>query len=147
LQCPFVDTDRLIEESHPSLSCRDIFQFFGIEYFRHLENQAIASLKLQSAIVLATGGGTLLQPSNAEKLKAQSRLIYLKTSLEILKERIWQRQALPAYLNSNDPHHNFALLYQGRVAIYEKWADVIVEMDGLTIQEAVHQLMKIAQNM
>ncbi len=145
LQCPFVDTDQLIEQRHPSHSIGEIVRTFGIDYFRYLEIQVIASLKFQPAIVLATGGGTLLQPSHAESLKAHSLLIYLKTSAEILKERIWQRKILPAYLNSNDPHQDFARLYQERIAIYEKWADDSVEMDDLNIQDALHQLVKIAQ--
>lgn len=146
LQCPFVDIDRLIEERHPPLSCGDIFRSFGVEYFRNLESQVIASLKFQPTIVVATGGGSLLQPSNAVNLKGNSMLIYLKTSVEILKERIWRRQALPAYLNENDSHESFARLYQERVASYEKWADTILEMDGLNIQDALHQLMTILKD-
>lgn len=144
LKCSFEDTDRLIEQFHPGLTCRDIFQHFGSDYFRHLESLAIASLKYQLPMVLATGGGSLHLVENREKLKAHCTLIYLKTRPDILKERIWQRKHLPAYLKSADPHQDFVQVYQERVSVYEAWADYTLEMDHLEIQDAIWQLMLIA---
>ena len=144
LQCPFVDTDRIIEQFHPSLSCRSIHKDFGESYFRNLESQAIASLNYQIPFVLATGGGTLLQDENWWLLKKNSILIYLNTASQILKERIWSRPSLPSYLVGNNPHEDFDLFYQKRVVIYEKWADHTIQMDDLSIQDALKCIRHLA---
>jgi shikimate kinase len=143
LQCAFVDTDQLIEQFHPSLSCREIFQQFGAAHFRDLESQVIASLTYASPFVLATGGGSLVQASNGAILKAHTHLIYLKTSADVLKRRIWQRKSLPAYFHGDDPEKAFAALYRERVVLYEKWADQTLEMDHLSEEEALKQLLRM----
>lgn len=141
LQCRFIDTDRLIEQFHPSLPCCEIFKTFGAAYFRQLESQVITSLDYHSPFVLATGGGILLQDSNGFTLKEHCKLIYLKTSAKILKERIWQRPNLPGYLSSNHPHETFDRIYQERSIIYEKWADYTINMDGLNIEQALETVL------
>lgn len=146
LQCTFIDTDQLIEQFHPSLSCREIFQRFGAAHFRDLESQAIASLTDASPFILATGGGSLVQASNGAILKASAHLIYLKTSPEVLKKRIWQRESLPAYLKGDDPEKVFASVYQERAILYEKWADHMLEMDHLSEEEALEQLLHMVSH-
>lgn len=143
LQCTFMDTDRMIEKYHPPLPCRTIHNNFGEIYFRDLESLVIASLNYQTPFVLATGGGSLLQNKNAILLQENSVLIYLKTSAEILKERIWKEASLPSYLLANDPHDDFHLIYQKRVVIYEKWAQHIIHMDGLPLHEALQSILRI----
>lgn len=147
LGCSFVDTDQLIEQFHSFLSCRSIFQIFGSSYFRFCERQIIASLKYQPAIVLAPGGGCLIQEVNVEKLQMHSFLIYLKTSPEILKKRIWQRQSLPAYLPLFNSDQAFFHLYQERVKIYEKCTHYSIEMDDLSIENALQKLIVIAKDL
>jgi shikimate kinase len=146
LQRPFIDSDKWIEKKHPSLSCCEVFTKFGVDYFREVESQIIFSLKYKPPIVLATGGGSLLKPCNGEYLQKNSLLIYLKTDPSILKERIWQRERLPAYLEGGDPHQAFIRIYEERIAIYEKWANLSVKMDGLTIEAALHRLITLLSN-
>jgi shikimate kinase len=146
LRCSFVDTDQLIEQFHPTLSCREIFQQFGSFYFRQLENQVIASLTYQPPLVVATGGGSLLQISNGLVLKAHSILIYLKTSPEILRHRIGLQSTLPGYLKGDNLEQAFANLYKERAVIYEKWADQMLEMDHLNEKESLRKLVQIAHS-
>jgi shikimate kinase len=142
LQLPFIDTDQLIEQFHPPLLKSEIFKTFGDIHFRNIESQAIASLNFQTPFVLATGGGSLLQSSNGIKLKERCILIYLKTSLDILKERIWKRNSMPSYLPSDNPHDAFDRLYHERIALYENWADHVIEMDGLHFKDAIDTILK-----
>jgi shikimate kinase len=143
LQCLFMDTDQLIEQFHPSLSCSEIFKIFGSTYFRQLESQVITSLLYHPPNVIAPGGGCLLQENNGIKLKENSVIIYLKTTPEILKERIWQRSKLPGYLTSENPHEAFDRIYQERRIHYEKWADHTLSMDGLYPKQALAQLLNV----
>lgn len=139
----FVDTDQLIEMHHPELTCREISLQMGHDYFRRLESQVIHSLVFEPPLVLATGGGSLLETQNASVLKSNCTLIYLKTSAHILKERIWQRPFLPSYVDPDHPEQSLYSLHEERSLQYEKWADHTIEMDGLTIDEALKQLIII----
>jgi shikimate kinase len=145
LRCTFVDTDQLIEQFHPSMSCREIFQHFGSSYFRQLETQVITSLKYQTPLIVATGGGCLLQSNNGIMLKAHNRLIYLKTSEEILKKRFLERATFPSYLIGDDPDHAFRHLFKERSVMYEKWADHVMEMDGLNQEDALKVLLQFIE--
>lgn len=142
LNYTFWDTDSLIEELCPPLSCREIFRSKGAEYFRFLERQAVDQLSWQTPAILATGGGTVSQLELAAKLKDHSRLIYLHTSLDILKARIWSQSSLPAYLeHSQNPEEALAQLYFQREKDYQKWADVVICMNGLAIQESLESII------
>lgn len=140
LQCQFVDTDKLIEQFHPTMICREIFQSLGSDYFRELESKVIASLRFETPLVIATGGGCLKIASNGAALKSNAKMIYLKTSQEILKKRIWEQQTLPAYLNGNDPDKSFAEYFHEQASLYEKWADYCIVMDDIHEGEALEQL-------
>lgn len=138
---PFWDTDALIEKEIYPMTCRDVFQTLGENYFRELEYRIVKKLSYSSCAVVASGGGTLLHPHTAPLLKKSSRLIYLKTSLPILKQRIWAKPMLPSYLtHAVDPEKALVELYAKRVVQYEKWADMTLEMDALTVDEAAQQI-------
>lgn len=135
LKCPFIDTDRLIEAHHSGWICSDIFKTYGETYFREQETLAIQELNPSTKTIIATGGGSLLNPANGLYLKQHSHLIYLKISLSILKERILKRRPLPAYLDLVDPEGSFTAIYQERAALYEHWADAVVDVAEQTPKE------------
>lgn len=141
LKYEFIDVDQLIERSHPGLSCRTIHATFGNDYFRNLEEQAIASLCFDHPFILATGGGSLLKETTQTLLKEKTTILYLKTSPHILKERIWQRLALPSYLSLVNPEEDFERIYRERVAVYEKYANHTILMDELDIQAATKAII------
>jgi shikimate kinase len=141
LSQPFIDIDELIQQYHSSLSCREIFQAFGEGYFRYLEKKTVLSLEQQGKPhIIATGGGTLLQESNAFSLKRHSFLIYLKIPAAILKERILNQSTLPSYLHPEDPENSFTTLYAERTSLYEKWADQIIEIDSSDYYQTLNEL-------
>ena len=57
LNQPFISTDALIEEFHPSTSCKDIYHYYGKEYFYYLETRVIRQIEQHPLpVVIATGG-------------------------------------------------------------------------------------------
>lgn len=139
----FIDIDDLIIQHHPSLNCREIVFSFGEKYFRLLESEAIQSLNGCKGAIIAVGGGSLLKESNAYHLKQNSLCVYLKTSREILKQRILNRPILPSYLDPQNPNRSFDTIYEQRIFLYEKYADRILEMDGLSIEESLQRLTSV----
>lgn len=147
----FVDIDTLIETHYYAKtgdvkSCRDIFHSKGEAFFRELEKEQIHYLKDMINCVIATGGGILNSEENKVLLKKMGTLVYLKTSLEVLWDRINKKLSIPAYLNGDDPKKAFYNLALTRLPLYEEVADLIInatEMNELEVVESVISYVKM----
>lgn len=145
LGCLFTDTDRLIENAYiantgKELTCRQIYQIEGESFFRNLEKKELNSLKFLENSIISIGGGCLSDSSNAALLKSIGSLIYLKTPIEILWERV-QWKGIPAYLEQNDPKKAFEKIANNRASIYEAIADVIIETENLSKEEIASAIL------
>lgn len=138
-----IDTDRLLEESHFPLSCREVYQKLGEADFRKAEHRVIHFLDYQTPFVLATGGGTLLLEESASLLAEKTTIIYLKVSPQVLKDRIWAQRSLPSFLLCKDPEQEFERLYHERVPLYVRWAGLTIDMDGMTIEQSLRSCMEL----
>lgn len=78
-----VDTDSLVEES-AGMSVPEIFSQYGEKRFRELEAQAVRSAAKEKGLIIATGGGAVLDPGNVRALKSNGRIYYLKRDLDLL---------------------------------------------------------------
>ena len=86
LGLPFVDLEKLIVKKM-NLSVREIFEKFGEPFFRALETMALKELINDSERrVISLGSGLPLQEQNQKYLKELGTVVYLKGSLETLKE-------------------------------------------------------------
>lgn len=123
LDMPFVDADQAIEES-AGQSIPDIFATHGEPYFRDGERRVIKRLLEGEPIVLATGGGAMMNEQTQAKIKEAAVSIWLKPTLDQLLARTAGRTHRPL-LNSGDPKVVFRRLFKTRDPVY-KTADVIV---------------------
>lgn len=149
LNWDFIDTDELIIKSYremtgKELTCRKIFLEEGEEKFRSLEKKIINSLSNYKTAVIAIGGGALTQAENIKALKGVGTLVYLKTPLPILLERLNSRPQ-PAYLKKDDPIESFKKTIESRLAIYEAAAQEKIETDSLNEKELVNRICAIAR--
>lgn len=83
----FFDTDALAETTE-GFPVADIFSKKGEEYFRKLEKRCFEGLVSMSEIVIATGGGTLLNADNLKLAEHDSAVICLGVSEEELRKRL-----------------------------------------------------------
>lgn len=83
----FVDTDQLIEERE-GLSVADIFATKGEAHFRRCESELCGSLADQTDLVVATGGGTLVDPQNLALLSDRGRVVLLEASVDAIMQRV-----------------------------------------------------------
>ena len=83
---PFVDIDKKIEDD-TQLSIPQIFERFGEEHFRALEKSAVLELSERRGLVIATGGGTIKDEENLQRLKSSGVLICLTTEPEEIFNR------------------------------------------------------------
>lgn len=140
------DLDQLIEEKEGS-TISELFRSKGELYFRRTEAETIREvLTTNSSLVLATGGGTPCYGNTMEFLLQDPNIttIYLKTSLDILTERLYgekHTRPLIAHLESPEVLNDFIRkhLFE-RTPIYET-ANEIVLTDGLEVQEIVREIV------
>src|SRR6185369_17443809 len=98
---PFYDSDHEIVE-RTGVPIPTIFEIEGEEGFRRREAQAIAELSSAQDIVLATGGGVVLNPENRRRLHDTGWVVYLNVPPRLLYERTRHDRKRPL-LNVPDP--------------------------------------------
>jgi shikimate dehydrogenase len=123
LSLPFIDTDSLVEE-RAGRSIPAIFAAEGEEGFRVREKSVIAHLPDEPAVI-ATGGGTVLDPANVRLLRKNSVLIYLQASAAVIEARTRgsDRPALTGLVLREE----IESLLRFRAPAYERAADYCVD--------------------
>lgn len=140
----FVDLDELIKTKSKK-SIPEIFELEGEDFFRIAEQQALHSLKDESNVVVATGGGCPAFENNMEWMNAHGKTIYLNGSLGVLFHRIAplkKQRPLIAHLDDVDIMDFMVTTLKERSAHYEK-ATFVVDGDG-KVEEVVKRVMEVA---
>ncbi len=118
---PFVDTDQKLAERTGQSPAACLLEK-GEAAFRKLESQVIQEWAAQNGQVIATGGGSILDPANVRRLRQNGRLIFLDRSPE--KLLVTADRPLSA------SRENLLRLYQERFALYQAAADLRIDGNG-----------------
>lgn len=140
LGAQFVDSDHEIE-LRTGVRIPTIFEIEGEEGFRRREAQVIAELTAQDGLVLATGGGVVLDPANREKLKTGGLVVYLSVPPESLFERLRHDRSRPL-LQVGNPLAKLRELHAQRDPLYREIADLVVEGRRINAQGIVQLLAR-----
>ncbi len=139
----FVDSDHAIEERcGVDIPC--IFELEGEAGFRKRECEILAELTQQSGIVLATGGGAVLDPLNRRKLAANGLVIYLQTTVEQQLARTRGSRHRPL-LNTPNPRGQLETMLAERDPLYREIADLTIPTQGRQLRRMalqVHQAIE-----
>jgi len=87
LRKPFLDTDDLIEERQ-GIPIGEIVKIYGWDYFRALERQIVSEISNRDNLVIAAGGGAVLEPENVQALRRNGLIIWLKADIQVLLRRM-----------------------------------------------------------
>lgn len=132
LDMQFVDMDLYIE-AKTGMTVKEIFAEYGEPHFRALETETVKELAQSKHFVIATGGGTLMQPQNVEGFHAGGGVIYyLDVPLAALQERLKNDKRRPL-LQTPDRRAVIERLLNERRPKYLQSADVIVDAGAPTI--------------
>jgi shikimate kinase len=83
----FKDSDLEIEKEQGT-TISEIFNKFGEAYFRSLETEMLKRLSDEKGLIIATGGGAVVNKNNADILKENNFVVYLKVTPETVLERL-----------------------------------------------------------
>lgn len=140
LQLQFYDADAEIEK-RSGAPIPWIFDLEGEPGFRQRENKIIYELTKKSGIVLATGGGAILNIDNRKALKDNGVVIYLSADLSDLIKRTARNQNRPLLLKNN-PKAILEKLLQQREALYLEIADFIYDTSRHDLTEIINAIKK-----
>ena len=132
----FIDTDQLIE-TMAGRTVADIFAADGEKEFRRLEREVVASLAAEPPAVIATGGGTFVDEDNRRRLRELGVVVCLVTSIETAVARTKRGGKRPLAAGGRA---QLEKLFRKRMPVYRQ-ADVMVETDGLTIDQSVTRVL------
>lgn len=141
LRIPVEDTDKLIER-RAGCSISEIFAREGEEHFRRLETELLAELveKGRSAIY-SVGGGTPVRAENRELLKRLGKVVLLRVRPETVYERLKDDTTRPL-LQCPDPLGRIRELLESRREAYESCADLILDVDGMEMEDILKRIEK-----
>jgi len=137
---PFFDSDHEIVE-RTGVLIPTIFEIEGEEGFRRRESQTIAELSGVDNIVLATGGGAVLNPENRRILHETGWCVYLNVPPVLLYERTKHDRNRPL-LQVENPLAKLEELYAARDPLYREAAHFVVEGSHLVASGIVQQLLR-----
>jgi shikimate kinase len=134
----FYDSDADIE-TKTGVDIAFIFEKEGEQGFRVRERESIDRLTQMDAIVLATGGGAVIEAENRRVLRERGVVVYLKTSVDQQLERTRHARHRPL-LNDTDPELTLAALMERRAQLYAEIADITVSTDGRRVQLVAEEI-------
>lgn len=144
LQLPFYDLDTIVTEKEGK-TISDIFAEKGEEYFRYKEKESLEELVTErEQFILSSGGGTPCFFNNIEFMKKNGKVVWLNTSVDILKQRlIKERKARPMISDVGEKElRSYIIRKLGERKMYYEQADLMVHEEGIMLEPLVDMLLK-----
>jgi shikimate kinase len=136
----FYDTDHEIER-RTGVRVALIFEIEGEPGFRARETQVVDALTALDDVVLATGGGAVLDPANRARLRERGFVVYLRAQPRDLHHRTRYDKSRPLLANA-DPLARLEELHRVRDPLYREVADLVVETGRQSVGHLVESLLK-----
>ena len=141
LHMAFVDSDDEIE-ARTGVDIPFIFEKEGESGFRAREVRVIDDLSNMEAVVLATGGGAIVDADSRSRLGARGFVIYLYTTVEQQLVRTKKGRDRPLLENGGDRTQILQELMETRDPLYREIADLIVETDGRKVRAVADEILE-----
>ena len=141
----FIDTDGiLVQRAGKSIAA--LFAEDGEDVFRRMEAELCQELAREQALVIATGGGTLLDPASRAALAASGVVICLDASLDALLDRLGSADDRPLLAGAagEDRRARMEALLAARAAAYAAIPDHI-DTTGLSVEEVAARVIRLAR--
>ncbi len=137
----FVELDALIEQ-RAGKSIPDIFQQDGEVAFRELEIEAAKETAHRKNLVIACGGGLVLNKINIDRLKQSAIIVCLTASPQAILKRTSRDVGQRPLLDVSDRAAEIQELLRFRKPFYERAADIEIDTSALDISAVVGQIIK-----
>jgi len=136
----FVELDSLIEQK-AGKSIPDIFQQDGEVAFRELEIEVTEEVAKDKNLVIACGGGLVLNKINIERLRKSARMVYLTASPGVILKRVANEEGQRPLLKAASKALNIRELLGFRKPFYERAVDIKIDTSKLDINAVSEQII------
>ena len=137
----FIDSDLLIQEQEHRL-LHEIIEQDGLDGFNRIENQVNASIDTDSSVI-ATGGSVVYGHEAMAHLKEIGTVLYLKLPETELQKRLGDLNQRGVAIKEGQSLHS---LYQERIPLYEKYADITIDCSGREIRDCVSEINRLLRS-
>lgn len=144
LKLEFYDADQEIE-ARTGAAIAWIFDMEGEEGFRKREAAVIDELSQLSGIVLATGGGAILNADNRNRLAARGTVVYLCATVEQQMQRTARDKRRPLLQTEEPPESTLRELMAERDPLYREIADMVVTTDSRTVRSVAAEVVRLLE--
>ena len=131
----FLDSDLVIQEK-TGLLLHEIISREGDEGFRQVENRVNASLRVRHTVI-ATGGSVIYGREAMQHLRRIGTVVYLKLSCPSIAERLGDLKERGVTLKEGQ---TLQQLYDERVPLYERYADITIDCEEKSIRKIVAEI-------
>ncbi|MCI8561357.1 MAG: shikimate kinase [Dorea sp.] len=137
----FIDTDLLIQEKEKKL-LREIIAQEGLEKFLKIEDRVNAEVQAERSVIAP--GGSVIYCENAMKhYKEIGTIVYLKASFETISNRLGNARKRGVVLKKDQTLEE---LYNERTVLFEKYADITICEDGVSLEDTFELVLNTLQN-
>ena len=133
----FIDADLLIQAEEKRL-LSEIIEQDGVDGFLAIEERVNASIQAENAVI-ATGGSVIYGPGAMEHLREIGIFVYLRLSYATIASRLFNIKGRGVALREGQTLKD---LYEERCILYKKYAHIIVDEEGLGIEETVEKTLQ-----
>jgi shikimate kinase len=143
LQFESIDADTELER-RAGRTVREIFESEGEPGFRILERSLLAELLGRDRLVIAAGGGAVLDSQTRVRMRAAGPVVWLRATVETIERQIaadpTTRERRP-HLTAGGGRREIDSLLPIREPLYDETASVTVDVDGRTVDEIVTAIL------
>ena len=133
----FVDTDLIIQEVE-NCKLQEIIDERGMQEFLRIEEKVLSEIEAENSII-STGGSAVYSDKAMKHLGSIGDVVYIKLSLDEIERRLNNIKTRGIAMK---PGETLADLYNMRVPLYEKYADITIETEGMGIEESIEVLIE-----
>lgn len=133
----FLDTDITIQKE-TGKKLYEIIAENGLAAFLQIENDVLKKVEADRTVI-ATGGSAVFGREAMEHLKEIGTVVYIRLSCEEIIRRVNNIKTRGIAMQKGDSMED---VYRQRTPLYEKYADIIVDVEHTTIEEAVERIME-----
>lgn len=137
----FIELDLLIEQK-AGKSIPEIFEQDGEIAFRELEIEVTKEIAKEKYLVIACGGGVVLNKINIDRLREGARIVYLTASPRVILKRVSSEEGQRPLLEVDNPALTIRDLLRFRKPFYERAADIRIDTSKLDINAVVEQIIE-----
>ena len=142
----FIELDALIEQK-AGKTIPEIFQQDGEIAFRELEIEAAREVSQKRNVIIACGGGVVLNQINIDRLKQESLIVYLTASPEVILRRTSSDRNERPLLEAADRASTVKELLEFRQPFYERAAEITIDTSKLGIDSVAGRIIeKVKEN-